>query len=84
MKSFFPQLFLSLLKQSTFNELCDYEFTGEVKIEESEDEEEIPTMVIDEDQDSVDEKTEEKKDDSKPLVSVELETTRKQKRLQYS
>ena len=84
MKSFFPQLFLSLLKQSTFNELCDYEFTGEVKIEESEDEEEIPTMVIDEDQDSVDEKTEEKKDDSKPLVSVELVTTRKQKRLQYS
>ena len=60
-----------------FNELCDYEFTGEVKIEESEDEEEIPTMVIDEDQDSVDEKTEEKKYDSKPLVSVELETTRK-------
>ena len=37
----------------------------------------MPTMVIDEDQDSVDEKTEEKKDDSKPLVSVELETTRK-------
>ena len=34
-------------------------------------------MVIDEDQDSVDEKTEEKKDDSKPLVLVELVTTRK-------
>ena len=44
----------------------------EVKTEESEDEEEIPTMVIDEDQDSVAEKTEEKKDDSKPLVSVEI------------
>ena len=29
-------------------------------------------MVIDEDQDSVAEKTEEKKDDSKPLVSVEI------------
>ena len=29
------------------NELYDYELTGEVKIEESEDEEEIPTTVID-------------------------------------
>ena len=29
------------------NELYDYELTGEFKIEESEDEEEIPTIVID-------------------------------------
>ena len=42
------------------NELYDYELTGEVKIEESEDEEEIPTIVIDQDQDNVDEKMEEK------------------------
>ena len=40
------------------NEMYKYEFTREVKIEQSEDEEEIPTRVIDEDQDSVDEKTE--------------------------
>ena len=32
------------------NEIYDYEFTGEVNIEESEDEEGILTMVIDEDQ----------------------------------
>ena len=83
MKSFFPQLFLSLLKQSTFNELCDYEFTGEVKIEESEDEEEIPTMVIDEDQDSVDEATEGKMEDIFKLL-VSLLTRRKQKRLNYN
>ena len=42
------------------NELYDYELTEEVKIEESEDEEEIPTIVIDQDQDNVDEKMEEK------------------------
>ena len=42
------------------NELYDYGFTGKVKIEESEDEEEILAMDIDGDQDTVDEKTEEK------------------------
>lgn len=41
-------------------ELYDYEFTVEVKIEESEDDKGTPTMVIDENQDSLDEKTEEK------------------------
>ena len=40
------------------NEMYKHEFNREVKIEESEDEEEIPTRAIDEDQDSVDEKTE--------------------------
>ena len=55
------------------NELQDYGLTGEVKVEESEDEEEISVMVIDEDQDSVYEKTEEKMEDvSKPLVSYEI------------
>ena len=39
-------------------ELHDYEFSGEVKIEANEDEEEIPTMVIDKDQDILDEQTE--------------------------
>ena len=42
--------------KQTVDELYDYEFIGEVKIEEIEDEEEIPTMVIDEDQDSADKK----------------------------
>ena len=62
---------ITFLKIKQFvNKLFVYEFTGEVKIEEIEDEEEIPTMVLDEDQDNVDEKTEEKmKDVSKPLVS---------------
>ena len=41
------------------NEHYEYEFTGKVKIEESEDEE-IPTMVIDENKDTVDNKTKEK------------------------
>ena len=45
--------------QQYFNELYDYKLTGEVRIEGG-DEEEIPTMVIDEDQDSIDEETEEK------------------------
>ena len=55
------------------NEMHNYQFTGEVQIEESEDEEEIPTMVIDDDQDSVDEKTEEKMEDvSEALVSYEI------------
>ena len=55
------------------NELNDYEFKGEVKIEESKNEEEIPTMVIDNDQDSIDEKTEAKmKNVSKPLISHEI------------
>ena len=35
------------------SELHDYEFNGEAKIRESEDEDEMLTMVIDEDQDSV-------------------------------
>ena len=39
---------LIFLKMKQFvNELYDYEFTAEVKIKESEDEEEIPTMVRD-------------------------------------
>ena len=55
------------------NEMHNYQFTGEVQIEESEDEEEIPTMVIDDDQDSVDEKTEEKMEDvSEALFSYEI------------
>ena len=55
------------------NEMHNYQFTGEVQIEESEDEEEIPTMVIDDDQNSVDEKTEEKMEDvSEALVSYEI------------
>ena len=33
------------------NDQYDYESTGESKIKENEDEEEIPTMVIDKDQD---------------------------------
>ena len=41
------------------NEHYEYEFTGKVKIEESEDEE-IPTMVVDENKDTVDNKTKEK------------------------
>ena len=60
------------------NEMHNYQFTGEVQIEESEDEEEIPTMVTDDDQDSVDEKTEEKMEDvSEALVSYKLVTRRK-------
>ena len=42
------------------NKLWDYEFTGETKIEEREDVEETLTIVIDEDQDSVDKKRGEK------------------------
>ena len=42
------------------NELYNYEFNGDAKIEESEYGEEMSAMAIDEDQDSVDEKTEEK------------------------
>ena len=41
------------------NEHYEYEFTGKVKVEESEDEE-IPTMVVDENKDTVDNKTKEK------------------------
>ena len=54
------------------NELSHYEFTGEVRIEESEDKKETPKMAIDEDTGIVDEKTEEKIDVSKPLVSCEI------------
>ena len=56
-----------------FNELCDYEFTGEVKVDEYEDEEDIPVMVKDEDQNRLDEKAKQKMGDvSKPLVSYEI------------
>ena len=59
--------------KEVFNELCDYEFIRKVKIEESKDKEEMPTMVIDEDQDSDDVKTEEKVEDVfKPIVSYEI------------
>ena len=55
------------------NKLSDYKFTSETRIEEIEDEEEIPTMVLDEDPDGTDKKTEEKMEDvSKPLVSYEI------------
>ena len=53
--------------------LYDYGFTGEIKIEETKYEKEIPTMAMDKDQDSVDEKAEEKKEDvSKLLVSYKI------------
>ena len=59
--------------KSFVNELYDYEFTGEVKIKESEDAKEIPTMVIDEEDECVDEKTQEKTERfSKPLSSYEI------------
>ena len=59
--------------KEVFNELCDYEFIRKVKIEESKDKEEMPTVVIDEDQDSDDVKTEEKVEDVfKPIVSYEI------------
>ena len=59
--------------KEVFNELCDYEFIRKVKIEESKYKEEMPTMVIDEDQDSDDVKTEEKVEDVfKPIVSYEI------------
>ena len=59
--------------KEVFNELCDYEFIRKVKIEESKDKEEMPTMVIDEDQDSDDVKTEEKVEDVfQPIVSYEI------------
>ena len=59
--------------KEVFNELWDYEFIRKVKIEESKDKEEMPTMVIDEDQDSDDVKTEEKVEDVfKPIVSYEI------------
>ena len=58
---------------SISNNLNDCEFTGEVKIEEGENEKEIQTMVMDKDQNNVDEKTEVKMEDvSKPLVSYEI------------
>ena len=48
---------LSFLKVKQFvNEMYDHEFTGKVKIEDREDEEETLAMVIDEDYDSVGEK----------------------------
>ena len=59
--------------KQVFNKLCDYEFIRKVKSEESKDKKEIPTMVIDEDQDSDDVKTEEKVEDVfKPLASYEI------------
>ena len=66
------------------NELYDYELRGKIKIKQSGDEKEIPTMVIDEDQDSIEEKTKEKmKDVSKALVSYEI-SDEIEKRLQYN
>ena len=66
------------------NELYDYELRGKIKIKQSGDEKEIPTMVIGEDQDSIEEKTKEKmKDISKPLVSYEI-SDEKEKRLWYN
>ena len=66
------------------NELYDYELRGKIKIKQSGDEKEIPTRVIDEDQDSIEEKTKEKmKDVSKPLVSYEI-SDEIEKRLQYN
>ena len=48
---------MSFLKVKQFvNEMYDHEFTGKVKIEDREDEEETLAMVIDEDYDSVGEK----------------------------
>ena len=50
---------MTFLKMKRFvNEPYDYEFTGEVKINKTEDEEEISTVVID--QDTMGEKSEEK------------------------
>ena len=52
---------MTFLKMKRFvNERYDYEFTGEVKINKTEDEEEISTVVIDEDQDTMGEESEEK------------------------
>ena len=66
------------------NELYDYELRGKIKIKQSGDEKEIPTRVIDEDQDSIEEKTKEKmKDVSKALVSYEI-SDEIEKRLQYN
>ena len=66
------------------NELYDYELRGKIKIKQSGDEKEIPARVIDEDQDSIEEKTKEKmKDVSKPLVSYEI-SDEIEKRLQYN
>ena len=54
-------------------ELYEYRFTWEVKIKGNEDEEEIPIMLKDEDQNSLDEKPEEKMEDvSKVLVSYQI------------
>ena len=66
MSCFKPVAFLKI--KQFVNEQHDYEFTGEVKMEECEDEEEILTMAVDEDRESLDEKTEGKKEDVfKPL-----------------
>ena len=63
-----------------FNELCDYEFTGEVKVDEYEDEEDIPIMVKAEDQNRLDEKAKQKMGDvSKPLVSYEIRGKKEKK-----
>ena len=62
-----PITFLNMKK--FLNKLYDYELSGEVNIEENEDEEEMSSMVVAEDQESVDEKTEEKMEDvSNPLA----------------
>ena len=52
-----------------FNELYEHEFSGEVKVKEKKYKEQILAMVIDEDQDSVYEKTEEDMEDVSKTTS---------------
>ena len=52
-----------------FNELYEHEFNGEVKVKEKKYKEQILAMVIDEDQDSVYEKTEEDMEDVSKTTS---------------
>ena len=52
-----------------FNELYEHEFNEEVKVKEKKYKEQILAMVIDEDQDSVYEKTEEDMEDVSKTTS---------------
>ena len=52
-----------------FSELYEHEFNGEVKVKEKKYKEQILAMVIDEDQDSVYEKTEEDMEDVSKTTS---------------
>ena len=52
-----------------FNELYEHEFNEEVKVKEKKCKEQILAMVIDEDQDSVYEKTEEDMEDVSKTTS---------------